>query len=486
ALLQLLGPVTEATVVVTSVVVASVVVASVVVASVVVASVVTAAVVAAAVVAASVVVASVVQTQTSDRAALITFCKDLLQIKDLINNVHNLQRKVIKPYCPVKRLNVLYEKNWTKLVTEQLKKFERTVVETAKRDETLNFAGPKWTFGGSLLYTITLLTTIGYGRLSPKTALGKIIAILYAVIGVPLMLILLSELGTVLAQSVRRAYAKLCCHKNNDTFSCPTVGYHKAPNSPTKSHYCKTMDASIQLASTHSTPNHVSFQANHTNHCVERHEVPKRAILATVRANHTRGRGRHGPVRQILADPNCPTHRHNHGSPLRNSSIVGISTDIELDEVEESDENDQGQCAQHDTPSRIPLIWRPPDKNGTSPLPVAEEISTSSHLPPVPVFLVVFIFFSYIGIGAACFANTDTWTFLDAVYFCFLALTTIGVGDKLPTIHQNDVEGQLHIFACCIYIFMGLVVLAMCFSLVQEELTIKCRQLANSLGFGRE
>ncbi|XP_019761105.1 uncharacterized protein LOC109538342 isoform X2 [Dendroctonus ponderosae] len=304
------------------------------------------------------------------------------------------------------RLNVLYEKNWTKLVTEQLKKFERTVVETAKRDETLNFAGPKWTFGGSLLYTITLLTTID--------------------------------------------------------------------------------SASIQLASTHSTPNHVSFQANHTNHCVERHEVPKRAILATVRANHTRGRGRHGPVRQILADPNCPTHRHNHGSPLRNSSIVGISTDIELDEVEESDENDQGQCAQHDTPSRIPLIWRPPDKNGTSPLPVAEEISTSSHLPPVPVFLVVFIFFSYIGIGAACFANTDTWTFLDAVYFCFLALTTIGVGDKLPTIHQNDVEGQLHIFACCIYIFMGLVVLAMCFSLVQEELTIKCRQLANSLGFGRE
>ncbi|XP_066137426.1 potassium channel subfamily K member 18-like [Euwallacea fornicatus] len=384
------------------------------------------------------------------------------------------------------RLNVLYEKNWTRLVTEQLKKFERSVVETAKNDENFNLAGPKWTFGGSLLYTVTLLTTVGYGRLSPKTALGKIIAIIYAIIGVPLMLVLLSELGSVLAYGVRRGYSKLCCHKNEEPFTCPSVGYHKAPSSPTKNYYCKSKEdtASIQLTTTHSTPNHVTFQTNHINHYVNRQEVPKRVILATVRASHSRGRCRQAPVRQILADPNCPTHCHSHGSPLRNSSIVGISTDIELEEVEENDENGQGQCLPHDTPSRIPLIWGPPDKNGGTPH--SGEEATPSNLPSVPIFLVVFLFFSYIGLGAACFANMDTWTFLDAIYFCFLALSTIGVGDKLPTIHQNEFGGQLHVFACCLYIFLGLVILAMCFSLVQEELTIKCRQLANSLGFGKE
>jgi len=62
-----------------------------------------------------------------------------------------------------------------------------------------------------------------------------------------------------------------------------------------------TDTATIQLAPTH---NHVTFQANHSNHYVERHEVPKRAVLATVRASHTRGRCRQGPVRQILAG-NC-------------------------------------------------------------------------------------------------------------------------------------------------------------------------------------
>lgn len=142
------------------------------------------------------------------------------------------------------------------------------------------------------------------------------------------------------------------------------------------------------------------------------------------------------------------------------------------------------QCLQHDTPSRIPLIWRPPDQNGVSPS--SAEDSTTSNLPPVPVFLVASVFFAYIGIGAACFANVDTWTFLDAIYFCFLALSTIGVGDKLPTSSQNNIAGQVHVVACCLYIFVGLVVLAMCFSLVQEELTIRCRQLANSLGFGKE
>ncbi|XP_030763882.1 uncharacterized protein LOC115888323 isoform X2 [Sitophilus oryzae] len=379
------------------------------------------------------------------------------------------------------RLNVLYEKNWTQLVTEQLKKFERSVVENARNDDSLTLTGAKWTFGGSLLYTITLLTTVGYGKLSPRTALGKIMAILYALIGVPLMLILLSELGSILAHGVRKGYLKLTFCKNKENIPCPTVGYHKAPASPSHNYYCKGIEdnSSIQLASTHASPNHVNFKSNHTNHCSEYSDMPKRALLATVRASHSRGRCRQGSVRQILTDPNCPTHRH--ASPLKNSSIVGISTDIELDELEE---NDQSLCTQHDTPSRIPLIWRPPDKSNHVPPPTDDVTSPVS--PPVPTFLVFFFFFLYIGLGAACFANTTNWTFLDAIYFCFLALSTIGVGDKLPTIHHGEFQEQLQVLACCVYIFVGLVVLAMCFSLVQEEVTLKCKQLANTIGLSRE
>ena len=59
------------------------------------------------------------------------------------------------------RLNVLYERNWTRLVTEQLKRFERAVIDAGKTGEASTASTQQWTFGGALLYTLTLLTTIG-------------------------------------------------------------------------------------------------------------------------------------------------------------------------------------------------------------------------------------------------------------------------------------------------------------------------------------
>ncbi|KAJ8972621.1 hypothetical protein NQ314_000077, partial [Rhamnusium bicolor] len=370
------------------------------------------------------------------------------------------------------RLNVLYEKNWTRLVTEQLKRFERAVVESGKVDGSSTSANPHWTFGGALLYSITLLTTV---------AVGKVVAIIYAIIGVPLMLILLSALGGMLASGARKGYLKLCCkHENNSKMSSPSVGYHKAPSSPSGKHYCKTHEdtASIQIASSHSTPNHINCKSNHQY--IDHQEVPKRAILATVRSSHTRGRCRQGPVRQMLADPPvsmCPTH--SHGTPIKNSlnsSIIGITSSSDLDDADDTDENEH--ICTHDTPSRIPLIWRPPEAR-RSPTPS----SLSQTSPSVPAIIVLIFFISYVCIGAAAFPPPVAGAFLDAIYFCFIALSTIGVGDKLP--QSSEFQAQMQLFACCVYLFLGLVVVAMCFSLVHEELTLKCKQIANNMGLFR-
>ncbi|KAJ8959075.1 hypothetical protein NQ318_022331 [Aromia moschata] len=344
------------------------------------------------------------------------------------------------------RLNVLYEKNWTKLVTEQLKRFERAVVESGKFDGSSASAGSHWSFGGALLYSVTLLTTVGYGKLSPKTALGKVVAIVYAIIGVPLMLVLLSALGSLLASGARRGYSRLCCrHDGRQKINSPSVGYHKAPSSPLGKHYCKSHEdtASIQLApSCHGTPNHVAGckSATATHQHAEHQEVPKRAILATVRSSHTRGRCR-GAVRQTLADapaPPCPTH--SHGTPVKNSlnsSVVGISSSSDVEDADDTDENEH--ICTHDTPSRIPLIWRPPEPphqlrrrhSTTSPPPLS---STTAPSPAVPAVLVLGLLAAYVCVGAAAFsaAGGSSATFLDAVYFCFVALSTIGVGAEGP------------------------------------------------------
>lgn len=56
---------------------------------------------------------------------------------------------------------MLYERNWTKLVTEQLKRFERTVLETKRMKEISDSSTAHWTFGSALLYSVTILTTVG-------------------------------------------------------------------------------------------------------------------------------------------------------------------------------------------------------------------------------------------------------------------------------------------------------------------------------------
>ena len=41
----------------------------------------------------------------------------------------------------------------------------------------------QWTFANSLFYSIVCITSIGYGDQAPKTQLGKIVTVLYVIIG---------------------------------------------------------------------------------------------------------------------------------------------------------------------------------------------------------------------------------------------------------------------------------------------------------------
>jgi hypothetical protein len=101
------------------------------------------------------------------------------------------------------------------------------------------------------------------------------------------------------------------------------------------------------------------------------------------------------------------------------------------------------------------------------------------------VSIVLLVLAGYICLGATVFAAWEEWTFLDGAYFCFITLSTIGFGDLVPgkSFQRADTQnGQLQLVACCAYLLLGLVLIAMSFTLVQEEVLAKCRQIARSIG----
>ncbi|XP_078395845.1 potassium channel subfamily K member 9 [Cetorhinus maximus] len=56
-------------------------------------------------------------------------------------------------------------------------------------------AGVQWKFAGSFYFAITVITTIGYGHAAPDTDAGKAFCMFYAVLGIPLTLVMFQSLG---------------------------------------------------------------------------------------------------------------------------------------------------------------------------------------------------------------------------------------------------------------------------------------------------
>ncbi|XP_057679660.1 potassium channel subfamily K member 3a [Corythoichthys intestinalis] len=64
-------------------------------------------------------------------------------------------------------------------------------------------AGVQWEFAGSFYFAITVITTIGYGHAAPSTDGGKMFCMIYALLGIPLTLVMFQSVGERINTFVR-------------------------------------------------------------------------------------------------------------------------------------------------------------------------------------------------------------------------------------------------------------------------------------------
>uniref|UniRef100_T1DCH5 Putative voltage-activated potassium channel n=1 Tax=Cupiennius salei TaxID=6928 RepID=T1DCH5_CUPSA len=359
--------------------------------------------------------------------------------------------------------DVLNESRWSENATAVLRGLETQLVKAMRKDgydgneDTDNL---QWSFSGALLYSIIVITTIGYGNIAPKTDTGKIVTILYAIIGIPLLLLCLSNIGDAMAHSFRFIYWKVCCY----LCANPKSQHHKKNRS----------GRSVRFPS---EPRSLALQGG--------------AELDPLAPPRLYGDGFDRSYTSPGAIPQSLSRNHSFYSTREAEfsdahKVPIISNKYALCPV------DSGDLHQHrmDSYRHGAAIVRQPFLPLTDDLLGFDAASSASSVEKeeddeeasVPIALCVSMVVGYICGGASLFSYWEGWEYSDSCYFCFITLTTIGFGDMVPGTAVLSEDAQLALGLCSLYLLFGMALLAMSFNLVQEEVTKSVTSVGKRIG----
>ncbi|KAI1292326.1 Potassium channel subfamily K member 15 [Halotydeus destructor] len=363
------------------------------------------------------------------------------------------------------KFNVLYKENWTAMVSKEMVLFEQQLVQAIKdgfdgeqhqqlqqhqlptssspsssskaNNKAQNQPRRQWTFSGSFLYSLTVITTIGCGQTAPRTDEGKILTIFYATFGIPLTLLYLTTIGSSLAKSFRSIYGKM--------FSCSNEEQ-------------SSDERSLRTRSRNSKHHHL----NHQNSISSNHQVAANALSAgtsgTLVNNHT----------AYVAT--CNHHHHHCHQPMWTNGGVTLIDPMATD---------LGAFKLAGTEASFEIT--------AESIPVSNDIDnyyeekaperTFDSVVRVPISLSLALMVAYVLIGGKFFSTWNkSWTFVESAYFSFVSLSTIGYAFPGKGVTPSGISSpEKWLVLCSLYIMVGLILIAMCFHLIHDEILHKTK-----------
>lgn len=267
----------------------------------------------------------------------------------------------------------------------------------------------RWNYTSSMFFCCTVFTTVGYGELYPVTLPGKVACVLYAMVGVPLMLLVILDVGDFLALTMTRAYTRV--YRLFRLLQKRKWTSWETPSRASDPQTHRTLeDGTLMLGQRPLDLRHVLLSQSGVRqksiHLQNNKEIFER-ILAREQLL------RKGPLSRSLS---CP----------------------EL--------------------NRLP----PPKK----PFQIWDFTGLGDNMDKldVPLLLIIFIVFAYVLLAGLVLPLWETQlTGFDAFYFCFITLTTIGFGDIVPQ-HPN------YFMLTSLFIVSGMAIMSMAFKLSQSRI----------------
>ncbi|GMT06359.1 hypothetical protein PENTCL1PPCAC_28533 [Pristionchus entomophagus] len=97
---------------------------------------------------------------------------------------------------------------------------EKHLLNATNGDELL------WTFPNSIFFATTVITTIGYGNLVPTTTPGRVACIIFALFGIPLLLVTIADIGKFLSEFLSFLYRSYRAFKRKIRRHSRRISHH--------------------------------------------------------------------------------------------------------------------------------------------------------------------------------------------------------------------------------------------------------------------
>ncbi|NXR77415.1 KCNKI protein, partial [Pycnonotus jocosus] len=295
-------------------------------------------------------------------------------------------------------------------VTEDDKIFKNKIHELFNTADPVWFINPeeRWSFFGSLFFCCTVFTTVGYGNTYPVTRIGKYLCMLYALFGIPLMFLVLTDMGDILATVLSKSYNE----------------FGKLWSKIRASKLC----------------------AGFT--CSKRNELKSRA-----------------QSKIVINEPLTIMEVLRSQSGMKQGQVKYRNVELfEMLIARESENTKPARTRSMERWSSCPELAR--EKTVSRVIKNFDKIGKELEKFDVPIVLMVLVIFVYISCAAAILPKWEkNMDFREAFYFCFITLTTIGFGD-------TKLEHPKFFLFFSLYIIIGMEIVFIAFKLGQDRLIV--------------